>query len=66
MDDSTLLLWDVATGRQIRVLEGHKDWVSGVAWSRDGKLIVSSSGDGTARMWEVDAKVHFFVCLTYI
>jgi WD40 repeat protein len=37
----------------VRVLTGHTLWVSSVAWSPDGKLIASGSGDRTLRVWEV-------------
>ena len=34
--------------------EGHEDEVTGIAFSPDGKRIVSSSGDGTLRLWDVE------------
>src|SRR5262249_12271311 len=44
--DYTLRLWDVVTGRQIgRPLLGHQHDVETVAFSRDGKRIVSASLD---------------------
>jgi hypothetical protein len=35
-DDNMVRVWDVETGRALRVLEGHSDSVSSVAWSPDG------------------------------
>jgi WD40 repeat protein len=35
------------------VLRGHTSFVSSVSYSRNGKLIVSSSYDHTARVWDV-------------
>jgi len=32
-------------------LRGHKSWITRVAWSGDGTLLVSASGDGTVRIW---------------
>jgi WD40 repeat protein len=33
-------------------LRGHSDWVRSVAYSQDGKLIVSGSHDRTVRIWD--------------
>jgi len=35
------------------VLEGHSDIVYGAAFSPDGKLLATASGDGTTRLWNV-------------
>jgi len=42
--DKTLKVWDVATGRELRMLEGHGESVNGVALSADGRLAVSVRG----------------------
>jgi WD40 repeat protein len=39
-------------GARIRVLEGHADWVTSVAFSHDDRLIVSGSRDCTVRVWD--------------
>ena len=41
---------------------GHSDYVSGVAWSPDGKRIASASGDHTAQVWDASDGGHI---LTY-
>ena len=33
-------------------LTGHSDWVRSVAYSPDGKHIVSGSEDGTVKVWD--------------
>jgi WD40 repeat protein len=40
---STIKLWDVKTGEEIRTLKGHRDSVRSVAFSPDGRLIASGS-----------------------
>ncbi|HEX9990003.1 MAG TPA: WD40 repeat domain-containing protein [Chloroflexia bacterium] len=36
-----------------RILSGHTLWVSSIAWSPDGKMIASGSGDTTLKVWDV-------------
>lgn len=50
--DNTVRVWDVDTGEQLVVLEGHTDTVLGVAYSPDGMHIASGSNDGTIRVWD--------------
>jgi WD40 repeat protein len=50
----TLQLWNLIDDKwQIRHLEGHKDYVYGLALSPDGQTIVSGSGDGTMLLWDL-------------
>ena len=50
---STLRLWDVNTGEIIRVLDGHSDDVTSVAFSADGRTLASASRDGALLLWEI-------------
>src|SRR3984893_17667338 len=45
-------LWETASG-QSRRFRGHSGGVGAVAFSLDGRHIVSGSGDKTLRLWEV-------------
>ena len=53
--DHTVAIWDVNSGKCIRVLEGHTRPVYSVAWSADGNLALSGSEDNTARIWDVNS-----------
>lgn len=46
-------LWEVASGRQIAALKGHGKGVTQVAFSRDGRLLASSSSENNIRIWDV-------------
>ena len=53
-NDSTLRLWEVETGRSLRVLEGHSASIWSVAFSPDGRLALSGSDDNTAAVGSGD------------
>jgi WD40 repeat protein len=35
-------------------LRGHSDWVRSVAFSGDGKRVVSGSNDNLVKIWDAD------------
>ncbi len=45
-------VWEATTGQEISRMT-HDDFVFSVAFSPDGRYVVSVSGDNTARVWEV-------------
>jgi COMPASS component SWD3 len=50
--DESVRIWDVKTGKCLKILPAHSDPVSSVHFNRDGTLIVSGSFDGLCRIWE--------------
>ena len=42
-DDSTVKVWDLTSGQELRTLAGHADGVKSVAVSADGRLALSGS-----------------------
>ena len=55
LEDKTLKVWDVDSGRELRTLQGHSDGVNGVAVSADGRMAVSASYDQTLKVWDLDS-----------
>jgi WD40 repeat protein len=51
--DSTLRLWDLATGATLRILKGHTGSVTAVALFADGRRALSGSWDNTLRLWDL-------------
>lgn len=64
-------LWNAKTGERQKLLEGHSNWVVSLAFSADGKRLISGAGDSTTRVWDVEAgmeigRIRFKGASTYV
>jgi WD40 repeat protein len=49
----TLYLWDVETGKEKRRISGQQTTPTCLAYSQDGRFLISGDGEGNVRLWEV-------------
>jgi WD40 repeat protein len=50
-----LRIWEKATGKPIRTIREHADALTSLVFSADSKRLLSSSLDGSARIWDVSS-----------
>lgn len=51
-EDRKIRLLDIKSGKVLLTLSGHLAAVSGIAFSADGKRLVSASRDSEVRSWD--------------
>ena len=59
--DTTARIWDVETGAEIAVLQGHQGALERAMFSPDGTKVVTAARDGTARIWNALSGKQLFV-----
>ena len=57
-EDSTVVLWNVATRTNIATLEGHTRFVKSVSFSPDGTILASGGSSGTILLWDVATRTN--------
>ncbi len=55
LEDNTIKLWDVESGRELRTLIRHTFLVSALSFSPGGTVLAPGSWDGTILLWNVEA-----------
>jgi len=50
-EDERIGIWDANTGKLVAILKGHTNSVSCLAWTADGRTLISGSYDYTIRTW---------------
>jgi WD40 repeat protein len=50
---TAVVLWDAATGQEIRRLEGHANPVGSITFTPDSRNLVSAAAEETIRVWDV-------------
>ena len=53
-----IYVWSVQTGKLVQVLTGHDGPISALTFSPQGDRLISTSWDGTARVWELFGRTH--------
>jgi RNA polymerase sigma factor (sigma-70 family) len=56
-DGNSVHVWEVATGKLVRTLQGHRGEVDALAFSGNGRRLASGSMDSTCLIWDVPLAV---------
>jgi WD40 repeat protein len=53
--DKTIILWDLSTGNEIKILKGHSIQINTFCLTLDGRNVVSGDQEGTLILWDLDS-----------
>jgi RNA polymerase sigma factor (sigma-70 family) len=54
-DDTVVHLWEIATGKEIRTLRGHRGEIAALAFSADGRRLASAGHESITLLWDLTA-----------
>ena len=63
--DGTIGLWPITGAAPPVFLQGHKQGVNDVVFSKDGSRLYSASSDGTIRIWDVATQTQSHLLITH-
>lgn len=52
--DKTVKIWEISTGKLLKILVGHKNYVKSVTFSPDDQTVVASSTYGAINLWKIN------------
>jgi len=53
LDDNSIHIWNIQSREEIMRLYGHESSITDLHFTDDGKILISSSLDGTIRLWGI-------------
>jgi WD40 repeat protein len=53
MTEQTVLVWDVASGKELVRFQPHRDAVNGLCFSPDGTMLATASNDNTCKLFDL-------------
>lgn len=57
-DDHAIRIVDTQSGKTLRTIGGHSDWIQALEFSRDGQRLYSAGNDGRVLVWQHDYPVQ--------
>jgi WD40 repeat protein len=51
-NESSVVIWDVASGSALLTLDGHKNFITGVAFSPDGAILATGASEEPIKLWD--------------
>ncbi|OMJ87263.1 hypothetical protein SteCoe_11030 [Stentor coeruleus] len=52
--DKSISIWSISEKRLLANLTGHQNWVISLGFTKDNKYLISGSGDGTLKYWDLE------------
>jgi transcription initiation factor TFIID subunit 5 len=57
-EDKSIKVWDIASGKLLKSLQGHTSTVLSLNFSRDGNQLSSGGSDSSVRIWDINTSTH--------